>query len=173
MLPISFLAEQADGCPGLGDAMAADDDLGELFALGLWIYPLHAYVALLREQMGDELADAVRLRQRALLEEACAGSGQRLESMFTLIDRGLELADRCMATVPDDDRPRAETGVALALLLGMPRLPAVAGDGAAVAGGIPALRPDVEVCLAHCLLQARDALLAACSGLFECERVND
>ena len=130
------------------------------------MYSLHAYRALLREQLGNQVARAVCLRQREIFDAAGAGAGQSMESAFALIDGVLDPgivgpgeAEAAIQVLP-------ETRVALGLLLGMPGSPDYAGSNAERSDRMLTMRAEVEVYLARCLLQSREALLAACSKLF-------
>ena len=144
MLPLSFLSEQGDRLAGLHSRRLPGGNDHHLFAASIWAYSLHSYVALVRQHLGDQSAEAMWCLQRQMLEQAEAGAGRSLDSAFVLIDEVL-----------DGGRGRLgnpETRVALALLLGMSESPVNA--------------VEVECELARCLARARNELLAACAGLF-------
>lgn len=166
MLPVSFLSEQGDRLTGLCDQPAIGDDYRDIFASSVWVYPLHAYRALVREQLGDEVAKAVWSCQRDMFDAAEAGAGQSMEAAFMLIDAALDLGearlDKQEAAIP----VQPESRVALALLLGMPESPDYASHMDERSDRIRTLPMEVEGYLARRLLHAREELLAACSELF-------
>jgi hypothetical protein len=164
MLPMSFLSEQGDRLAGLYGQAAIGDNYRDLFTSSVWVYSLHAYVALVREHMGDEVAEAVWSRQREMLDQAEARAGQSLESAFRLIDGALDSGGGSPGDPEDTIRVLPETRVALALLLGMPESPAYVSRIDERSERIRTMQ--VEGYLARCLFQAREELLAACSELF-------
>lgn len=167
MLPMSFLSEQGDRLAGLYGRAALGDNYRDLFASSVWVYSLHAYVALVREHMGDEVAEAVWSRLRKMFDQAEAGAGQSLEYAFMLIDGALARGRGSLGELQDTIRVPPETRVALALLLGMPESPAYASGMDERSERFRTIQVEVEGYLARCLSQAREELLAACSELFE------
>lgn len=166
VLPISFLSEQGDRLAGLYNQTAIGNSYRNLFASSVWVYPMHVYMTLVREQMGASVAEAVWSYQRDMLDHADAGSGNSMESAFMLIDKALDL-DGFQVEGPDAaNYVLPEARVALALLLGMPESPDYCECTSAHAGRPGTTRTEVEQYLAHCLLRARVELLAACSDLF-------
>jgi hypothetical protein len=165
MLPISFLGEQADGLADLCGRTTIGDNYRALFVSSVWVYLLHSYVGLVREHMGDEVAKAVWSQQREMFDKAEAGAARALESAFMLIDGVLDM-DGPRGEPEAATQVTPETRIALALLLGMPESLACASSMDQGSRRIGTMQADVESCLAQCLLQARAALLAACSELF-------
>lgn len=166
MLPISFLNEQGNRLAGLCGQTAIDDNYRNLFTSSVWAYPLHAYLELVQEQMGAGAASMVWSRQRELFNEVDAGSGESLESAFTLIDAALDMNRNHSDELETDSRILPETRVALALLLGMPESPDYASCTYERSNSIRTMQAEVENYLAHCISHAREELLAACSVLF-------
>ena len=168
VLPISFLGEQGDRIAELCNQMAIGNNYRNLFVSSVWVYPMHAYRALVREHMGVAVAEAVWSRQRKMLDEADAGAGRSMESTFTLIDEALDMSSfRTEAA----SQFLPEVRVAMALLLGMPESPDYSGPDYRSHVRPRTTLASVEGCLAHCLLRARVELLAACSELFACNYV--
>ena len=166
VLPISFLGEQGDRIAEFCDQSAIGDNYRNLFVSSIWVYPMHAYRALVREHMGVAVAEAVWSRQRKMLDEADAGAGRSMESAFTLIDKALDMNSFRREGADAASRFLPEVRVAMALLLGMPESPDYSGRNEENHGGPRTTVEKVENCLAHCLLRARVELLAACSELF-------
>ena len=165
VLPISFLGEQGDRIAELCNQSAIGDNYRNLFVSSTWVYPMHAYMALVREHMGVAVAEAVWSRQRKMLDEADAGAGESMESAFMLIDEALDMSSFRMEAA---SQFLPEVRVAMALLLGMPESPDYSGRNEGGHVGPRTTLATVEGCLAHCLLRARVELLAACSELFAC-----
>jgi len=166
MLPISFLSEQGNRLSGLCDQTAVGDNYRNLFASSVWVYTLHAYLGLVREQMGAGVASTVWLRQRDMLDEVDAGSGESMESAFKLIDAALDMNRIHSDELETNIRILPETRVALALLMGMPESPDYASCIYDRSNRIRTMQAEVESYLAHCISHARKELLAACSVLF-------
>ncbi len=167
ILPISFLSEQGDRLAELCNQTASGDNYRDLFVSSIWVYPMHAYMTLVREKMGAAVAEAVWSHQRGMLDEAGTGAGDAMESAFMLIDRALDLDDFRMDGLDAPNYVLPEARIALALLLGMPESPDYSGRISVHPGRPRTMCTKVEECLAHCLLRARVELLAACSDLFE------
>ncbi len=170
VLPISFLSEQGDRLAGLYEQSAIGENYRDLFASSVWVYSLHSYLALVREKLGEEVAEAVWSRQRNMFDEAEAGAGQSMESAFMLIDAALTLPRFGMGEREAAINVPPEIRVALALLLGMPESPDFASGMDERSERVRTMQAEVEGRLACCLLHARAALLAACSNLFEHNR---
>ena len=171
VLPISFLSEQCDRLAGLCEQTGIDDHYRNLFASSVWVYPMHAYVALVHDRLGAPVAQAVWSYQRNMLDEADAGAGVSMESAFMLIDKALKLDDLRMDG-PDADRYELpEARVALALLQGLPESPHYSSHNDALHGKFRKIHMQAEECLAHCLSRARAELLAACGELFTSNQV--
>ena len=168
VLPISFLGEQGDRIAELCNPSTIGDNYRNLFVSSVWVFPMHAYRALVREHMGVAVAEAVWSRQRQMLDEADAGAGRSMESAFTLIDEALDMSS-FRTEAASQFLPVVR--VAMALLLGMPESPDYSGRNEENHGGPRTTVEKVENCLAHCLLRARVELLAACSELFACNYV--
>ena len=166
MLPISFLNEQGNQLAGLCDQTAIGDNYRNLFASSVWVYPLYAYLELVDEQMGAGVASTVWSRQRELFNEVDTGSGESMESAFTLIDAALDMNRSHSDELETNIRILPETRVALALLMGMPESPDYASSMYERSNSIRTMQAEVESSLAHCISHARKELLAACSVLF-------
>jgi hypothetical protein len=166
LLPVSFLNEEGDRFVQLCSQAAIGRQYGNLVTSSIWVYPMHAYRAQIRKHLGAPVAAAVWSRQRGLFEEAEAGAGALMESAFLLIDEALDTGNVSLDSPVAAGAAAPESRVALALLSGMPESPDYSGDRRVREGAPRAACAKVEACLADCLLQAREELLAACSELF-------
>ena len=166
LLPVSFLSEEGNRFVETCSQAIIGSQYGNLVTSSIWVYPMHAYRAQIRKHLGAPVAAAVWSRQRGMFEDAEAGAGELMESAFLLIDEALDAGSVSLDGSVASSVAAPETRVALALLSGMPESPDYTGDGS-VYGGAPRVPcTKVEACLADCLFQAREALLAACSELF-------
>ncbi len=165
-LPITFLSEQGDRFAGMCDQPVILNSYRDLFFTSVWVYPLHAYIALLRKQLGAEVADAVWSRQRAMFDEIDTGVSQSIDAAFMLIDSALDPGRVGSDESEDSVEVAPETRVALALLLGMPESPDYASGMDERSERIRTMQTEAEGCLARSLVRAREALLDACSELF-------
>jgi hypothetical protein len=164
-LPIEYLIRQV----ALLDRMRVDetalDPYREVFIAGVHAYQQHAYLELVRWAYDRAVAQQVAVHQLHLLEFT-TWRGRCVAKALDLIERALDTQAVSAITIEGKIEIPMEMNVALALLLGLPDSPVYVPSAARRGAQVARLQPEIDWCLAHCLMCAREEMKATFLPMF-------